>query len=514
MDVRCPQCATIFEFDERQLRVQLVTLKCSVCQHMFRLEVRLPPIQESSRRWMVRQAATGDVLYFGAFDTLHQWIMQQRIVADDAISRTGERWTRLAEMGEFAPVFQAVESINALSRGRVESAPQPVPQFAPQLSPPGTPQAGAPQLPLRDRSGTMQQFSTAPGRPLQPSAPLSAPQPPPQHVSPPAAQQPSPTGPQRVLPPRPRQPSAPPAPAPPQPAPMRHAVPASALSPQQASPLAPRTGPQRAVPAEEPWTIGDLSAPLLEQQLPAPIRPPSRALPIAVVLALLSAAGVAGAWKAGLLVPKPAVIPDAPAVDTPAAVADARTPTDGPAIQPHAPDLSKLADVDADADKPVEPAQATSPSAESLAAAPGPVASALKEAQSRAEREARRSDPKALAKDARRALDREQYAKARELFHQAIEEGEATPENVTGLGWALIGMGNAEAAVAQFNKALFLNAGYEDAYIGLAKAERQRGRLREALKVYERHLARFPDGRKASISRYQRDQLKAQLGEE
>jgi tetratricopeptide (TPR) repeat protein len=189
----------------------------------------------------------------------------------------------------------------------------------------------------------------------------------------------------------------------------------------------------------------------------------------------------------------------------PPAAAPRQLPTSPAAAAPTAPP----------ADEPVAAGDvAPSPeAAAALSAASAKLSEITQQAAAKAKREAKRTDPKLLAKEAKKALSREQFAKARELFHESIQQGEATPENVTGLGWALLGMGNSEAAVAQFNKALFINDGFEDAYIGLGKAERQRGRLREARKVYERHLSRFPDSRKASISRYQIEQLRAQLGE-
>jgi predicted Zn finger-like uncharacterized protein len=472
MDVRCPQCATTFEFDERQLRAQLVTLKCSVCQHLFRLELNLPTIQESQHRWMVRQEASGDILYFGGFDILHQWIMQQRIVAQDTISRTGNRWTPLSEVAELAPVFQVVESISALSRGRVESAPQPVPS------------------PDRDRVSTMQQFIAAsPPRPSQPSPP-QAPQP---------QRAPALTDPQRSLPPRPQQPAAPQARADVSPPHASQAAPTPAVAPPVV-----QTGPQRAV-VDEQWTIGDLGASADDDVLPPLLATPrGRALPIMLLVLLLAgAAGGVWAWRLGYLgATAPAVV--APQPEPPAA-APRQLPTSPAAAAPTAPP----------ADEPVAAGDvAPSPeAAAALSAASAKLSEITQQAAAKAKREAKRTDPKLLAKEAKKALSREQFAKARELFHESIQQGEATPENVTGLGWALLGMGNSEAAVAQFNKALFINDGFEDAYIGLGKAERQRGRLREARKVYERHLSRFPDSRKASISRYQIEQLRAQLGE-
>lgn len=118
-----------------------------------------------------------------------------------------------------------------------------------------------------------------------------------------------------------------------------------------------------------------------------------------------------------------------------------------------------------------------------------------------------------LIKKADRAFSRESYEQARTLYHQALDlDGRSLPA-ITGLGWSLFMVGKTDAAIAQFQRAIHTNAAYEDAYIGLGKAERSRGRLKEALAAYEDYLDKFPQGKKASIARYQRDQIKQALGQ-
>ena len=147
MDVECPKCGTIFEFDEAQMRSAVATLKCSVCAHMFRIHTDgVVEEQETQRRWMVRHRATGDVHYFTGFAELHHMIMVGKTTRRDEISRTGERWVELEHMGEFVPVFQAIESIDRLTRG--EEAPEV----------PGLPEPGMVE-PERPRSRTIQQLS-------------------------------------------------------------------------------------------------------------------------------------------------------------------------------------------------------------------------------------------------------------------------------------------------------------------------------------------------------------------
>ncbi|MFW5967897.1 MAG: zinc-ribbon domain-containing protein, partial [Persicimonas sp.] len=118
MDVQCPQCDTLYEIDARQLRGGAATFKCSHCQHVFRLKTHASLTREDERRWMVRDADSGDVLYFDTFDELHAWIIEGRVGARDSVSRTGDKWSRLGDIGEFRPIFQAAQSTSEVSSSR------------------------------------------------------------------------------------------------------------------------------------------------------------------------------------------------------------------------------------------------------------------------------------------------------------------------------------------------------------------------------------------------------------
>jgi predicted Zn finger-like uncharacterized protein len=115
MDVRCPQCDTLYEIDARQLRGGAATLRCSQCDHVFRLQTNAALSRENQRRWMVKNTTSGDILYFSGFDQLHEWILQGKVAKTDQVSRTGKVWQRLEAIGEFRPIFQAVESISSIS---------------------------------------------------------------------------------------------------------------------------------------------------------------------------------------------------------------------------------------------------------------------------------------------------------------------------------------------------------------------------------------------------------------
>lgn len=496
IDVRCPQCATIFELDERQMRGGAATLQCSVCEHVFRIESsQRVPEQENHRRWMVRTRQRGDILYFTGFDTLHRWIIERRVSLQDEISRTGSRWTKLEQIGEFAPIFQVVESISMLTGGQSAPATAPEPR-APQLN---TPQ----ELP---KQHTVQQFA----QPRQ--APQAAPQAPPPRPQPPQQKQPQPQQPQRA--------AAAPHHATPVPPSPRQGTPAP--SPRQT----PMAQPQQSYPAqvadEASWSLDQLvpatqlqgdrfGADEDEDEVDADARPPKRRAPLFIFMLLLVGLGV-GAFlnRAQLVAMMEAKTPSTP-MTTPLTTDPVKTALKEDVS---APDAAHAVFVQA-----YERATASALEAQLLKVEQGAaqaqvkLAISVEKAQADAAQEAAAPDAGDLIKKGDRAFSRDKYDQARTFYHKALELESRNASAITGLGWSLFMMGKTDAAIAQFQRAIHLNEGHEEAYIGLGKAERSRGRLKQALDAYEDYLSRFPSGKKASIAKYQRDQLKQALGQ-
>lgn len=148
MDIRCPQCETLYEFDESRVDSGSATLKCRKCQHMFRLGTDAQPSREDQQRWMVRDPSAGEILYFNSFDTLHRWIVEREVDRSWEISRTGDKWKTLGEVGEFRPIFQVVDNVSSLE---AESSPQP-----------GTTEK-APERNARSKKDTLDQFDSQGG---------------------------------------------------------------------------------------------------------------------------------------------------------------------------------------------------------------------------------------------------------------------------------------------------------------------------------------------------------------
>ncbi len=118
MDIRCPSCNTLYEFNEARLKPKGVNLKCSQCGHVFRVEGRKEKTTGSSKRWMVRKIADGEVLYFQGLATLQKWIIDRKVGRQDQISRSGASWKDLADIGELSSFFQVAESIERLQQAQ------------------------------------------------------------------------------------------------------------------------------------------------------------------------------------------------------------------------------------------------------------------------------------------------------------------------------------------------------------------------------------------------------------
>lgn len=115
MDIRCPNCGTLYEFNEARLKPGGVNLKCSHCSHVFRVEGRSRRAgKRRGQRWMVRLTSSGEVLYCNGLTALQKWIIDRKALPEDEISKTGNSWKRLGEIGELSSFFQVAENIARL----------------------------------------------------------------------------------------------------------------------------------------------------------------------------------------------------------------------------------------------------------------------------------------------------------------------------------------------------------------------------------------------------------------
>ena len=541
MDVSCPQCDTLYELDDQQVRRASLTLKCSQCDHLFRLKTGSGARDESDRRWMVRRIDADDVLYFTGFDTLHQWIMDGKIGEQDEISRTGRSWKKLAEVGEFSPIFQVVASIADLSgknqsdsnsqrerketsrpkaRTNTEPSFRPAPSTgdsAPQAhpSPPGS---GPSQSPLpRDSSRKVAPTPIKRPGPSESSAPAATPKelesgtgsarreregtdeqfkgtsPPPKRDSD-AGRGSGDSSSRR------RRPTPPP----------RH------RASSQTSPVAEKTperdvqlqddrfdtGPQDIQPEvdSEP-TLGQLEYGGDDSEVIAEAEFRRRRWPLVVVVVVLVIAGV-GVWQyenlEEMLAADGADIDDAVAEPVDSGIDAALAEVDEV--------LTRAVRAAGDADRAKRVAEA---SGEATAVLIPAVETAGEAAAAAAPR--RPSGPAGFISAGRRALDRGDATQAKERFRQALDEAPTNTDAIVGLGWAKLSAGDLDRAVGRFEEAMQRDSGMGEALIGIGRAERNRGDPAAALSAYEEYLSNFPDGQHASIAQYQSEQLRRQV---
>lgn len=517
MDVSCPQCETLYELDGDQLDPDGATLKCSQCGHLFRLELDSGVQSERSRRWMVRDAATGEFLYFTGFDTLHEWIMEGRVGEEDAISRTGDNWKRLGDIGEFAPIFQVVASIADLSEssssqpsgegtGRTTGSSRPT---GPEDTG-GAGEADADDSSGRARSTTNQQFGASDRSP-----PMEAPS---GHSS----------GPK----PRPESPSSP-EPPPESSSLSDESTPADGG--EDRSDSGDSTGQDRPETRfEDPrfrdeadggldsdaeagdWTLGELEhegpstgGPTTDE-FAAAVQPRRWPLVVAVVTVIVAGAAV-GYWQREEL--------GELAEDT---FGDAE-PDDQPTADTEDDITEQEVEFTVDELPPVVTEAVAKADAVALrAVADSKVSTSFSEAKEAARQAGEQADEPAaggpstteeLIAAGNRSLRRGEGQQAIDRFERALEESPGNARAVVGLGWGLLAEDSTGEAVEQFQRARRLDPQLGDALIGLGRAERNRGRDRQALEAYEEYLAEFPDGDQRSIAEHQSDRLRDRLGE-
>ncbi|RMG95025.1 MAG: hypothetical protein D6705_14725 [Deltaproteobacteria bacterium] len=125
MIVRCASCHAEFSLEDEQVGPEGVSLRCSVCGHVFTVA---PPDGGEGGTWQVR---TVEDLLFTAPDlaTLRQWAEEGRLHPDDRISRTGQHWLRVGDMPELAGIFGAGPRL-------VEPVAPPAERSAAELGPP------------------------------------------------------------------------------------------------------------------------------------------------------------------------------------------------------------------------------------------------------------------------------------------------------------------------------------------------------------------------------------------
>lgn len=513
MDVSCPECQTLYEFDDRQVRARDgVTLQCSHCDHLFRLTTDSGPRDERQRRWMVRAPDTGDILYFTTFQTLHEWIMEGRVDKDAAISRTGKSWKKLEEMGEFAPIFQVVASIADLT-GDGEAERSESGGAEDDQSEDGSP---------RRRQSTDVQFdvedvSSSTSAATKPAAKAA--------TSPGMPASTGPTETERKVTPSTASSSRSGAPPKKHGAPKKkHGAPKTnkkrqgsgesasgrrADRPPQSTPT-PRLKDQRLrsrgaeeeTPAEtgDDWTLGAMEhedpGDSGGEELDVDMTSVQRRRWPAILVALLVVGAATGVWQRDAI--------EEFVSSQPGGASDEEV--DEGSDDPQA---EAMAELRRGVGESLEEARAAGRRMETAAVAVR-AREIVAEAHLAAQHEADDTGPPTVSElltAGRRSLDQGRTREGLGYFQAALEQSPDHPRALHGLGEARLGMGQYDRAINKFDAARRIDPGMGEVLISIGTAHRALGRDQQALEAYEEYLERFPDGPQVSIAEFQSEQL-------
>lgn len=140
MDVRCNRCATEYDFDDALISERGTTVKCTNCGYQFKV---FPPDAGvlAPERWVVR-TASGREHVFTSLRDLQRGITEQKVAANDLLSRGRQPPRPLGSIAELEQFFSAPRSHDRLQRTLHGVAP---PAAVPSSAPPGHLEpAGAP----------------------------------------------------------------------------------------------------------------------------------------------------------------------------------------------------------------------------------------------------------------------------------------------------------------------------------------------------------------------------------
>ncbi len=445
MDVRCERCKTEYEFDDARITEVGVTVKCTTCEHVFRVKKKAlvvtvpvkpgevdastvgPPPLAGRREWRLRKA-DGRVAIFKELTTLQKWIIERRALREDEISLTGETWKRLGEIAELEPFFAVVAQAQRTRTLEVQLA---------RVDPVSAVHHVSPEL-LAELAA------------LAPPQKISPPPPPPEAIAPPP---PTPVADAEVVASRPTTPAEP---------------------AQMPKPAKRKGGAGKWLGAL--GLVGALGAGAFvahqQQLLPWPGA---------------EAAKAAESGKAA----EPAKAADE--VIVPVAVTAPEAPSAEPVVEAVVEEVKPEAPPAAVAEAAPEPTPKAAP-VESKPAAPKPA-------------EARPRQPEALVRQGDRQRLRDRPKQALWSYDRALELRPDDPAALAGRGLALHDLGRTAEAVTAFGEALKVDPRYAVAVMGLAETYRHQGKKSEALELYRRYLELHPNGPEAPVARSAIDRL-------
>lgn len=470
MDVRCPRCQSEYELDDARVTDDGVTVKCSECQHVFRvkrkslvmtLPVRdelgaapLPPTA-AHREWRVRQP-NGNTYLCKELTTLQKWIIERKVGRDDEISLTGETWKRLGDIPELASFFQVVEDAN---KGRAYETLRASQVDLPAVSPPPAPPPSIPPGARIHETWKEPNFSL------------------------------------------PQQPPPPPAPSVPPADPMRETI----KGPSFSAPLPEPKSKSRPLPQPEPVD---------EKELEKAVRGGGLKWVVLIIGGLLVGGGAG--YYFGFYEPEQQAKAEAQRLAAQRLVEEearikaeqdamtARVKAEAEAAAAKQRELDALADAGAaDAGSVDAGLEVVDAGAPTLVAA---VDAGVKAVTQIGPPPGKSYDFYMERGDALR--DGEKYAAALNYYGRAADLKPDRVEPIVGRGFALFDLGQMLQAEAAFEQALKANGKYGPAIMGMAEVLKAQGKKAKALEYYQRYLDEHPNGSEANVAKNAIERLK------
>ena len=520
MDVSCPRCKTEYEFDDARVPDSGVTVKCTSCNHVFRVRKKSAPTLTTSmpalvapapkvgdetiparsqqappvtREWKVRQPS-GNIFSFKELTTLQKWIVERKVSRDDEISLTGEAWKRLGNIAELASFFQIVDDakkvheLEALQQMKDKLSTNPVAPPAPEPEPPppppssrGSSQSGALPMP-GERAGVLQMPPHEATPPPRPKPHEAQTQPPHAHAE----------DVRRKLTETLREPgftSLPPRPPPEE-------------KPTYKPPPLPIQARREVLPDVEAETI----------------RPPKKGSGAGMIIGLmLVLAGVGGAagYYFVVMLPEQTRAQELKELEN-----KARADADAKLKEEQARNDEEAARLEAEKKKADEAAEAERKKKEeeakaAAAAVPDAGSAVVKKVPAGGAPDEGSPDKPAPKRSADywisqgdRLRDKERAEAALDAYGKALDIAPHNVEALTGKGLCLLDMAKPLQAEPVLEQAIKVNPRYAPAIMGLAESYRFQGKKEQAINTYQKYLDSFPNGPEAGVARANIDRLK------
>jgi predicted Zn finger-like uncharacterized protein len=502
MDVSCPRCKTEYEFDDARVPDSGVTVKCTSCNHVFRvrkksapaaalaappppakvgdetLPARSPQLQASgTREWKVRQPS-GNIFSFKELTTLQKWIVERKVSRDDEISLTGEAWKRLGNIAELASFFQIVDDakkvheLEALQQMKDKLSTQPGVEPA-SSAPPPPPDESAPRLAAHpapgERAGVQPRIHEAPTEPPEDAKKKLTE----------TLREPGFT----TLPPRPL-PEA---------------------SPQYKPPPLPVQQRREVLPDVEAETL-------------RPAKTGGGAGMVLGLLLVLAGLGGAAGYYFVVWVPEQQRAQEARAIEEKAkAEAAAKLAEEEARKAAERLEAEKKAQEAAEAEKKRQEEEAAKAAAAAVPDAGAAVAKKGNDGEDKPEKgekaeKGEKKEPKRNADywigQGDRLRDKERAEAALDAYGKALDLSPENVEALTGKGLCLLDMAKPLQAEPVLEHALKLNPRYAPAIMGLAESYRFQGKKDSAVATYQKYLDAFPNGPEAGVAKANIERLK------